>query len=555
MKSVFARSGNLNLPIRKKLLIGIIPFSLLLTLITIGTFFYNLNVMRLTDMYPEIARCSMLHDQVKELSQILSSSQPGRDKLSKVKNIYKNKPDLLSKLNSFEHDDKELDEMEDLFFNYLDKGNAISSGSSEESIHSSITELTSLTDTLVNRLYKHYDEEHKGLIINIGEVRDSATGSRVFILLMTILTVIIVIVAIYLTNRDYGYSISRIIDTAQSISNGHLYLPEIKVKTHDEIEKLVDSINVMKNGLNQMIGNIKELSGRIYNVSDNLMSSSEIISKDTKEQVINTGKVANAVEMMSVVVFDVTQNSSIAAESAKEAADLARKGSEVVTETIYGMNRISDTVNQSAHTIEVLGKRSEQIGEIIKVINDIANQTNLLALNAAIEAARAGEQGRGFAVVADEVRKLAERTTAATNEIGEMIKSIQIETSNAVSAMHSATKEVESGVNLSNQADSSLKQIVTSVRSVTEMIQSIAVAARQQGSTGEDVSSTLQEIANENTQTADEASKYLETTQQLRLISQELTGLVSKFKIQSADHNTIANEKRRYTCNSTSALI
>jgi len=309
--------------------------------------------------------------------------------------------------------------------------------------------------------------------------------------------------------------------------------------SHTKFQKIGAALNNIKKTLSSFVFNTSDTVNQLATSSDHLIASSEIISQDTKEQIANTCKIANTVEMMSVIVFDVTRNSSIAANSAKEAAEFAKKGGEIVVGTINGMNRISETVNESAHTIEVLGRKSEQIGEIIKVINNIANQTNLLALNAAIEAARAGDQGRGFAVVADEVRKLAERTTSATNEIADTIKNIQQETRKAVESMHSATKEVDTGVNLSREADASLKQIVTSVENVMDLVQEIAAAAKQQSSTGEDVSTSLQEIANENQKTVEEAEKYVGATKEISAISQELKSLVSNYKIENGnnDHN------------------
>jgi methyl-accepting chemotaxis protein len=211
------------------------------------------------------------------------------------------------------------------------------------------------------------------------------------------------------------------------------------------------------------------------------------------------------------------------------------KGGQVVSETIEGMSKISHSVNESSSTVEALGKRSEQIGEIVKVINDIAGQTNLLALNAAIEAARAGEQGRGFAVVADEVRKLAERTTSATHEIGDMITGIQDDTTKAVESMHAGTKEVEAGVILANQAGEALQEIVSSVQGVSDMVQHIATAAEEQSTTGDVISANVESVANITQQTAESATLSSNAASELNELAQELRNLVSGFQLLHED--------------------
>jgi methyl-accepting chemotaxis protein len=195
------------------------------------------------------------------------------------------------------------------------------------------------------------------------------------------------------------------------------------------------------------------------------------------------------------------------------------------------MNRIASVVNQSAQTVRALGKSSDQIGEIIGVIDDIADQTNLLALNAAIEAARAGEQGRGFAVVADEVRKLAERTTKATKEIAGMIKQIQSETIGAVSAMEEGTKEVENGKMLADKAGISLREIVDVSQKVTDMVAQIAAASEQQSSASEQISKNVEAISSVTGQTASGTQQIARAAEDLNRLTENLQQLVGRFKL------------------------
>ena len=195
------------------------------------------------------------------------------------------------------------------------------------------------------------------------------------------------------------------------------------------------------------------------------------------------------------------------------------------------MNRIAEAVHNSSYTIQALGANSNQIGEIIAVIDDIADQTNLLALNAAIEAARAGEQGRGFAVVADEVRKLAERTTKATKEIAAMIKSIQSDTSGAVASMESGTGEVERGVEMTRKAGEALKEIVNNVQHVSDMIGQIATAAEEQSAAAEQISTSIETIASVTKESAAGARQSSTACQELSRLALELQKMVGQFKL------------------------
>ncbi|MHB9041660.1 MAG: methyl-accepting chemotaxis protein, partial [Melioribacteraceae bacterium] len=211
----------------------------------------------------------------------------------------------------------------------------------------------------------------------------------------------------------------------------------------------------------------------------------------------------------------------------------------------------SEVVKQSAETVQTLGKSSDQIGEIVQVIDDIADQTNLLALNAAIEAARAGEQGRGFAVVADEVRKLAERTTKATKEIATMIKQIQKDTEGAVQSMSRGTEEVEKGKVLADKAGQSLKQIISGAQDVVDMSTQVAAASEEQSSAAEQISKNIEAISNVTQESAAGVQQIARAAEDLNRLTVNLQELVLRFKI---DGGSKANEKGSHKADTRSQI-
>ena len=339
----------------------------------------------------------------------------------------------------------------------------------------------------------------------------------------------------------FGYLISRVIKTSicqmlnmlKDIAGGEGDLTKrLEVSSKDEIGELAKWFNTFLDKLHNIIGKIADSTSRLASATEELSATSSQITVGTEKQSSQTEQIATAMEEMSATVIDIARNASEAAEAAKGATAKADKGGEIVRNTVEGMNRIAGAVRQSASTIEALRSSSEQIGEIIGVIDEIADQTNLLALNAAIEAARAGEQGRGFAVVADEVRKLAERTTKATREIAEMIKSIQADTGGAVSSMEAGSQEVENGVGLANQAGESLLQIVEGVNRVTDMVQQIATSTEEQSAATEEISSNVESVATATRETTSGVEQSATAVHQLSELASNLKSIVDQFKLK-----------------------
>lgn len=298
-----------------------------------------------------------------------------------------------------------------------------------------------------------------------------------------------------------------------------------------------NSINVMAESFSTALSEVTEAVQATASASNEISSSSEEMAAGAQEQSSQTTEVASAVDQMTKTIIETTKNSSTAAEAAKNSGAIAKEGGKVVSETIEGMNRVALVVKKSAETVQALGKSSDQIGEIIQVIDDIADQTNLLALNAAIEAARAGEQGRGFAVVADEVRKLAERTTKATKEIATMIKQIQKDTEGAVVSMKLGTEEVEKGKALADRAGQSLTAIIQGSEKVVDLVTQVAAASEEQSSAAEQISKNIEGISNVTNESAAGVQEIARASEDLSRLTINLQELISKFKIDDRMDN------------------
>ncbi len=358
------------------------------------------------------------------------------------------------------------------------------------------------------------------------QMRNILIGIGVALSIMILLTVVLAI----LVARSITVPVSILAKQTEQVSRGELNI-EVSCSSDDEIGKLACSFKVMTENLRSIISHVASTSSQVAAAANQLTLTAEHIATGAEEVVSQANTVATAGEEMSATSGDIAHNCQMAAEGAERASKTAKNGATVVESTIVVMNQIASKVQESAKTVENLGTRSDQIGAIIGTIEDIADQTNLLALNAAIEAARAGEQGRGFAVVADEVRALAERTTRATKEIGEMIKAIQKETKGAVVAMVQGVHQVETGTIEAAKSGHALQDILQQINDVAMQVNQIATAAEEQTATTSEISSNMQQITEVVQQTSQGAQESAAAAAHLYGNAEELQRLVRQFKL------------------------
>ena len=313
-------------------------------------------------------------------------------------------------------------------------------------------------------------------------------------------------------------------------AKGNLAIDRLKDGA-SEVGQLGQAFNDMTDNFTLILKEAMRAAATVSVSAQQVHSAAGNISFTVGEIAAQISSVASAGSQMAASSEEIAKNCELAAQGARRATESAQNGSAIIDNTTRMMHQIAVTVRESSRTVSSLGERGSQIGTIIGTIKEIADQTNLLALNAAIEAARAGEQGRGFAVVADEVRKLAERTTKETLEIAQMIKAIQDETKTAVLAMENGMRQVDAGTAEAVHSEAALKEIIAQIESVSNQVSRIAAATEEQTAASEEISSNMESIAASTEKTAQESKDSTAVANGMADIAEKLMAEIGRFTL------------------------
>ncbi|MEX5501342.1 methyl-accepting chemotaxis protein [Pseudomonas sp. NFACC10-1] len=369
------------------------------------------------------------------------------------------------------------------------------------------------------------------LIIRQNKSRDADSAKSVtMIAAATALALVLSILAAWVITRQITTPLQETLEVVERVASGDLSR-NLKVDRKDELGKLQATIQRMTVSLRELVGGIRDGVTQIASAAEELSAVTEQTSAGVNSQKVETDQVATAMHEMTATVQEVARNAEEASEAAVAADRQARDGERVVNEAIAQIERLASAVGNSSEAMGALKQESDKIGSVLDVIKSVAEQTNLLALNAAIEAARAGEAGRGFAVVADEVRSLAQRTQKSTEEIEALIAGLQSGTQQATTVMDSSRELSTSSVELTRRAGGSLESITKTVSAIQAMNQQIAAAAEEQSATAEEINRSIINVRDVSEQTSAASEETAASSVELARLGNHLQVLVSRFTV------------------------
>jgi methyl-accepting chemotaxis protein len=348
--------------------------------------------------------------------------------------------------------------------------------------------------------------------------------------LATVLALIFGVLAAWAITRQITLPLKQTLIAVDRVASGDL-THNLNIERRDELGQLQGGIQRMTLSLRELIGGISDSVTQIASAAEELSAVTEQTSAGVNSQKVETDQVATAMHQMTATVQEVARNAEEASEAAVAADQQAREGDRVVNEAIAQIERLASEVGHSTEAMGELKRESDKIGSVLDVIKSVAQQTNLLALNAAIEAARAGEAGRGFAVVADEVRSLAQRTQKSTEEIEGLIAGLQNGTQQVATIMDNSRELTVSSVELTRRAGGSLESITRTVSAIQAMNQQIAAAAEQQSATAEEINRSVLNVRDVSEQTSAASEETAASSVELARLGTHLQGLVGRFRV------------------------
>ena len=375
------------------------------------------------------------------------------------------------------------------------------------------TEAAPRAKAALDYLHQMQRSQENLLASDIVALEDASTMQQLILALGAVASLVMSVLIAMWFSKDLLSRLDPILEKAQGIANSDLSTPMLEVKGKDELATLTKAVNAMSQSLSDTLASTADSMQGVSSQASNICDANANMSLSIADQVDQISLIASATEELSASANEVSGQSRLAAVSAQESLDSAQRGGLLVADSLQQMTVISETFNDSAKSINSLSEQSKQIEDILGVIRGIADQTNLLALNAAIEAARAGEQGRGFAVVADEVRQLASRTTDATTDVEQAIDAMRNDTKVAVQSIVQGCKKVENGIKINNQVSNILNEIIDRAKDVSVKIETIATTAQQQSEVSNEIAGNTDNVSNASRIVSDNISQVLEMSQ------------------------------------------